>query len=144
MQIDLDYMRKMLKPFLESEDAYITAEDWEKAGITTWSTSKTNKLDDKFIFHVSLLVENGFISNPNLESSLSAIGIKIAYRGDIYTYPSMRLTQQGHDFAKLLNQSEILERLKQNFKEYPLKVLFEAGKELSTALMKKKLKELTE
>ncbi|MBJ6938313.1 hypothetical protein JG659_19360, partial [Vibrio cholerae] len=47
------------------------------------------------------------------------------------------------DFAAMLQQQEVFESLKSNFKELPFQVMLDAGKSLASAYMKKKIKELT-
>lgn len=143
LKIDLDYMQKLLDVFIESPKAYITIKDLEDAGIVV--ESGNDLFDEELIFHLGLLIDNSMISNKKFESlSLDSIGIDThdPY-SHYYCETDIRLTQVGHDFSKLLHQSEVIESLKSNFKDYPFKVMLEAGKELSTAFMKKKLKELT-
>ncbi|MGR6863426.1 hypothetical protein ACU5EH_25520 [Aliivibrio salmonicida] len=145
MKIDLDYMRKMLDVFIDNPKAVTTYEDLEKVGIKMSSVENPSKFDDTFIFHISLLVENGFISNMQLEThSLKAIGLQINYGHDGYSSTDMRLTNKGIDFAHLLNQSEVFENLKANFKSAPFEIMLSAGKELASGFMKKKVKEILE
>lgn len=144
MKIDLDYMRKVVDVFINAPTATIELSDLEKAGINFESVENPNKFDDKFMFHFSLLVENGLISNVKLESyDLKALGLHVGYTHDNYSTIPLRLTQSGHDFASMLNQSEVFENLKSNFKEMPFEVMIDAGKSLATAFMKKKVAELT-
>ncbi|MDC5808108.1 DUF2513 domain-containing protein [Vibrio europaeus] len=144
MKIELDYLRQLLDVFLESPRAFITIKDWEESGITVDSPDE-DIFDDRFIFHVSLLVENKLISNSSLEnSSLKSIGIDVG-NSNYHSWweVDIRLTQDGHDFAKLLHQNEVFENLKSNFREFPFQVMLDAGKSLATAIMKNKVKELT-
>ncbi|EPI2027064.1 DUF2513 domain-containing protein [Vibrio vulnificus] len=136
-------MQKLLDVFIESPKAYITIDDLGDAGIII--EDDTGLFDERFIFHLGLLLDNNMISNKKFEScNLDSIGIDTHNNSShYYTETDIRLTQCGHDFAKLLHQNEVIEALKDNFKEYPFKVMLEAGKELSTTFMKKKLKELT-
>lgn len=144
MKIDLDYMRKVVDVFINAPTATIELSDLEKAGINFESVENQNKFDDEFMFHFSLLVENGLISNVKLEGyDLKALGLQVGYTHDCYSSVPLRLTQSGHDFASMLNQSEVFENLKSNFKEMPFEVMIDAGKSLATAFMKKKVAELT-
>lgn len=144
MKIDLDYIRKVVGVFIDAPTATIELNDLENAGIHFESEENPNKFDDEFMFHFSLLVENGLISNIKLESyDLKALGLQVGYTHDCYSSVPLRLTQSGHDFATMLNQNEIFENLKSNFKEMPFDVMIDAGKSLATGYMKKKVKELT-
>jgi hypothetical protein len=141
MRIDLDYMKSLLVPFLQSENAYITAREWEASGITI---AEQKQLDEKFLFHVTLLVENGLISNEKLESyDLECIGITSYLGGETrIAIRPLRLTQNGHDFATILENREALQRLKSDFKDMTFDVIFDTGKALMSAFAKKKLNDL--
>ncbi|WP_249332064.1 DUF2513 domain-containing protein [Pseudoalteromonas rubra] len=54
----------------------------------------------------------------------------------------IRLTQHGHDFASALNNREILEKLKTEFKDAPFKVIFDGSQKLIQHLAKKKFDDL--
>ncbi|EOC1767037.1 DUF2513 domain-containing protein [Vibrio fluvialis] len=141
MRIDLDYMKALLVPFLESENAHITAENWEANGI---AIAEQKQLNEKFLFHVTLLVENGLISNEKLESyDLECIGITSYLGGEKRIAKRyLRLTQSGHDFANILENSEALKRLKSDFKNMTFDVIFDSGKAIMSAFAKKKLNDL--
>ncbi|AYV19835.1 DUF2513 domain-containing protein [Vibrio mediterranei] len=141
MRIDLDYMKALLVPFLESENAHITAQDWESAGITI---KEQGKMNEKFLFHLTLLVENGLISNDALESyDLESVGVISYLSGEkAMAIRPLRLTQNGHDFATILENSEALQRLKSDFKNMTFDVIFDTGKTLMSAFAKKKLNDL--
>lgn len=145
MKIDLDYMRKFLAVFIDNPVAMTTVTDLENGGINMSSIENPSKFDDMFIFHISILVEKGFISNMRLETySLENIGFEVGYGMDTYSDNGMRLTNRGIDFANLLSQSEVFENLKTNFKSAPFEIMLSAGKELASGFMKKKVKEILE
>ncbi len=101
MRTDLDYTKTLLKPFLETDRAYITLNTWVEQGVNIESEIEPGKINDKFIHHVSLLVENGLISNRKLETyDLKAIGIQFGVNGHVVLNSTdIRLTQKGIDFA---------------------------------------------
>lgn len=142
MKIDLDYMRKMLAALIESPNSSIKL--WDLVEAVNGFDSESNRFTEKFIFHITLFIENGLISNINLEShSLVSIGLHINTRYHDYNQSiHIRATQAGHDLFNLLNKSEIFENLKTDFKNAPFEVMVNAGKELATAFMKKKVKEI--
>ncbi|EKO3933028.1 hypothetical protein [Vibrio furnissii] len=144
MKTDLDYLKQMLMPFLETDKACIKLKDLEDKGIRIHSEIEPNRIDDKFSHHVSLLVENRLISNRDLETgNLKAIGIQFGMNGHLVMNPKeLRLTQQGIDFANMLENNEVLTRLKSDFKNMTFEVIFDAGKTIISALAKQKLQSL--
>jgi hypothetical protein len=131
MKIDLDEIKRMLNVFLDTQDAFITLNE---LGVKTVSD------EDKFIGHLLLLVEGGYISNRNLETgSPKAIGLHTNMRGWDYAITPIRLTQSGHDFAKILNQKPVLERLKKDAMDAPFSLLQKLGNALAEKYFIEKL-----
>lgn len=96
--------------------------------------------ENKLVFHLLLLVENGLISNRQLQTGdPKHIGIIFSSRGVCGASVPIRLTQDGHDFANALNKKPILERLKQDFSEAPFDVAKDVGKGLLTKFLTNKL-----
>lgn len=133
MRIDLAFHKEILKVFLDSELSTIELTDFSNAGIN-WQT-------EKFLFHFRLLAENHLISNKNNESgNIKTLGIDIGASGDIRPNSTpLRMTQNGHDFATILNKTEVFEELKENFQDHTFQTLFEYGKKLLEHIVKKKL-----
>ncbi len=144
MKIDLDYLKKVLNIFIDSPHAFLTYRELSEEGINMYKDDNNTQFDDEFIFHLSLLLENQLISNHQLDhSTFKSIGLEYDPRTCCHWAIPIRLTQSGHDFAAMLQQNEVFENLKTNFKDFPFQVIYDAGKTLSTAFMKKKVKELT-
>ena len=141
MQIDLDYMADLLDVFLEAETAHISVPEIERAGI---KVQGGRGLDEKFLFHFQLAAENGLISNQDLEmKGLKSLGITIG-AGAFFSSTPIRLTQSGHDFAKALQNKEVLSRLRSELKDAPFSVIFEGSQKLLDHFLKKKLDQLLE
>lgn len=133
MRIDFDEIKEILSVFLEADTACITLQklgfpydDWDK--------------DERFLFHFSLLVESGFISNRNLQvDSLEGLGVVFHSAGfGCRAYP-IRLTMAGHDFAKALNQKPVLERVKKELADAPFEVVKKASSQWFSKLLEDKL-----
>jgi hypothetical protein len=140
MIIDLQYISKLLNVFIESDKAHISILDLNLAGIDSGETL----VCEKYIFHMQILLDNKLISDENGNSDgLKTIGVSLngnkTYRRLI---TNIRLTQDGHDFAKALGNREILDKLKTELKDAPFKAIFEGGQKLLQHLAKKKIDEL--
>ncbi|HDM8062684.1 DUF2513 domain-containing protein [Vibrio harveyi] len=145
MKIDLDYMANLLNVFVDSNKAQITISTFEECGIPVESTNvaSSSALDENFLFHIQLALENQLVSNQKLEShNLESLGIIMYIRGVGLTGQPIRLTQKGHDFANALDNKEVLSRLKSEFKEAPFKMVFDTSQKLLEHVLKKKLDSL--
>jgi len=142
VKIDIVYISKLLSVFVDANTAHITYKKWEEAGIELASTEVKNKFDEKFLFHIQLIVENNLISNQELESgTLDCIGISFTKNLDCIIDVPIRLTQKGQDFCIALNNKEVLTKLKTELKDAPFKVIFEGSQKLIQHIGKKKIEE---
>ena len=140
MKIDLDYIRGMLQVWLESESESINVRDLSGQGFNYNNEDNTAR-NPKFMFHFRLLVENELISNLDLErATMKNTGVEM----QSCTIVELRLTQTGHDFANTLSNREVFEKLKENFKDAPFKVIFDSGRKLFEHYCKKRLDNLTD
>ncbi|AVW98949.1 MULTISPECIES: DUF2513 domain-containing protein, partial [Vibrio] len=146
MKIDLDYLSKILKVFLDSANAHVNINDISGSGIAVQSETENYKMDEQFLFHFQILVENRLISNRELVTgSLQPLGIQFGFRGQVtLNVVELRLTQCGHDFASALNNKEVLQKLKSELKDAPFKTVFEGSQKLLQHFFKKKLDSLLE
>ena len=146
MKIDLGYTSRILTVFLESENAHVNINHFSDAGIVVQSETERARLNEEFLFHFQILVENSLISNRELVTgSLKPLGIQFGSRGDVsLSIIELRLTQSGHDFASALNNKEVLQKLKLELKDAPFKTVFEGSQKLLQHFFKKKLNDLLE
>lgn len=140
MNIDYEYVSKILDVFTNSDKAHLSIVDLNNAGINSGEL----KIDQTFIFHMQILLDNNLISDQNGESNgLQTIGVGLngnnTYRRLI---TNVRLTQNGHDFAKALNNKEVLLKIKSELKDAPFKSIFDGSQKLLTHFFKKKLEAL--
>ena len=106
--------------------------------------SKQDHLDEKFLFHLQLAIENELISNRDLKiDGLKSVGIMIGGQGHaLLSSVPIRLTQSGHDFANALRNKEVLLKLKSELKDAPFKVIFDGSQKLLQHFLKNKLDDL--
>lgn len=137
-------MANILGVFLDSEQAHITISDFPMLGIDIEDAN--GSVNEKFLFHLQLAVENNLISNRELDSSsLKSVGLNIGTNGhSILTGMPIRLTQNGHDFASALAHKEIFERLKVDFKDASFKIVFDCSQKLLMHVFKKKIDSILE
>ncbi|ELV8625623.1 DUF2513 domain-containing protein [Vibrio cidicii] len=135
MKIDLDYMNAILNTFIKSECSLITFYDWKKDGLPFDAINKP--IDEKFIFHIRLLVEEKMISDANMNCTLPAIGVFTNVNGvGYFNNPrGMRLTQKGHDFANVLGNNEVIEQLKSKATDCTLDMIFDYGKKILNTIV---------
>ena len=137
MNIDFEYVSKILNVFINSDKAHLSIVDLNNAGIDSGDPT----IDQSFIFHMQILLDNNLISDQNGEScGLQTIGVGLngnnTYRRLI---TNIRLTQNGHDFAKALNNKEVLLKIKSELKDAPFKAIFDGSQKMLTHFLKKKL-----
>jgi len=145
MKIDLDYLRLLLVTAIESDKPYITISDWKRKGVQFNGFNKP--LDAQFAFHLRIMMDNHLVENLKEQSgkvTLDSLGVMVLQNAShvMTNEVPIRLTQKGHDFANLLENSEALNRLKSDFKDMTFDMIFDTGKKIVSALANKKLKEL--
>ena len=145
MKIDLDYLQLLLVTAIESDRSFITINDWKKKDIKFDGFNKP--LDEKFIFHLRILMDNGLIQSIKTEGkpvTLESLGVMVLQNAShiITNEIPIRLTQKGHDFANVLENSEVLNKLKTNFKNMTFDMIFDTGKKIVSAIANKKLEDL--
>lgn len=128
MKIDQEYLKQMLNSFTESARAFIWVDAILDKGIA---------MDDKFLFHMQILEDQGFIECLDQQSDL---GYEIKLGGNFeWKSRPLRLTAAGHEFIEALNKPEIWEILKDEFQDASLSTLKSAAKSLLAAFAKKQL-----
>ena len=144
MRIDIEYLKNLLNQFLEAESAHISVLKLHAAGFPVESSEKPGYLDEKFLFHIQIVMDNGLISDKNLRlAGLESIGIHLDLSGTpTLVEKDIRLTQRGHDFANALSKKEVFEKLKNEFKDAPFKVIFDGSQKLVQHFFQKKLDNL--
>ena len=125
VKINLEYVKKILSVFIGSSGLSIRYQDLIDAGIRIESASNPDKIDEEFLHHISLLVENGLISNNRLEvHTLKSIGIHIGGYEDIYVSSTpLHLTKSGYALAELVQKNGLPEHLNESYVEVPFQVM---------------------
>ncbi|EHR5477394.1 TPA: DUF2513 domain-containing protein [Vibrio parahaemolyticus] len=146
MRIDLEYMANLLNVFLNDENAHIDIDTFRKKGIQIESTTSEipDTLDETFLFHLQLAVENKLISNRHMRSDgLKSVGVYLYMSGRVELVDTpIRLTQKGHDFASALENKGVLKSLTTEFKNAPFRVVFDTSQKLLEHVLQKKVDSL--
>lgn len=130
MRTDLEYIKGMLTVFLDSESAFISTEELKEKGFDIGS--------EEGMFHYMQLIEQGFVSNSNMEThDPKRLGYMYVLGGMMPIDTDIRLTTQGHDFATALESKDVFDRLKEISNE-PITVIKDVGVELLKSYAKKK------
>ena len=138
MKPNIEYIAKVLNKFEECEKPQL-------GFVELWNSFVEGDESNEFVFHFRLMVENGLINRQDMVSvPINSLGLHYSSPSDITIFDAqLRLTQNGHDFARALNNKEVLTKLKDGFKEAPFKMLFEGSQQLLTHFFKKKIDALT-
>ena len=138
MKVDLDFYKLFFAAFLESEKASITYKDLIESGVEVYSEGK---LSEKFLFHMERCIDNNFIKNEKGECyNLKSFGITSPNCNDrIIISVAIILTEKGDNFAKALNNKDVFKKLKAEFKDMPIKTIFDGSQKLLQHLAKKKM-----
>ncbi len=84
MRIDLAYLKELLSEFLNAETAHISVVKLQDNGFPISSAENPEYLDEKFVFHMQILMDNRLISDRNLHlSDLDSIGITMGISGPL-------------------------------------------------------------
>lgn len=140
MKPDLDYMAKILQVFRDSDKAHVSISDIERSGIDI--ITEENELNECFIFHIQIMNDNGLISDRNSTTNVGLKSLGIHYYmggGACITDAPIRLTQAGHDFANVLSNRDVLNRLKSDFSGASFNDVYDIGKTLLSQYFKNKL-----
>lgn len=96
-------------------------------------------LNDEFLLHYEVLRDYGFIEGvPDKDE----IGIINTDDEILWSDADIRLTSAGHEFATAIQQPEVWELLKKNFKDASIETIFGIAKDLAKNFAKKKLESL--
>jgi len=128
VKIDQEYLKMMLNTFIESPRSFIWVSDIIGKGI---------EMDDKFLFHIQILEDQGFVECLDKKSD---IGYEITLGGEFeWRSRPLRLTASGHEFVEAINRSEIWSIMKKEFKDSSLSTLKSAATSLLKAFAKKQI-----
>ena len=132
MKTDLEYLKGLMNVFLESSQPFIAISDLKNAGfdITT----------HQGLHHYSILIEKEYVSAFDLSrGNPEKLGYSYSLSSiDSVDHALVRLTAEGIEFAQMLQEPSIYEKLK-GFSQSPLNVMKDVGSDLLKAFLKKKL-----
>ncbi|WP_273818079.1 DUF2513 domain-containing protein [Providencia rettgeri] len=134
MKPNYDIIKELLGIFLKSDRTFLTIDD-------LIACTDSGVIDENFIFHFLLIVENGLISNKNLTCcSPGDVGLSFDFNGNIIKRQlPIRITQNGIDFANALNQKPVLERIKNELSDAPFAFVKTVASKLFSKILSEKL-----
>lgn len=130
MRIHISYLKALTQVFLNSSEPYISTDELDAAGLDI--TSKEG------LFHYQLLIEQGYISDHKLNRDPHFLGL--IYGTSVIgknNRANLRLTTEGYEFAKSLEEPTVYEKL-ETLSEQPLSVIKDVGTELIKGYLKNK------
>lgn len=133
MKNNIEHLKAIMGVFIESKTAFTLLTDvLDKYPIQ-------NDEGNDFVHHYLLLIENGFVSNKSGEFSYGKFGLtsSLGQMNFGFANSQIRLTATGHEFYNTLTSPSFTERLA-DFKDQPIEVMKDVGKELITSYLKKK------
>ncbi|MFT6158817.1 MAG: hypothetical protein ACJA00_001394 [Myxococcota bacterium] len=130
MKPRIEYIRKVLAAFEQSEEPYTNIYKLRDLGIDY----KTNE----FFFHLRIMEDEGLVAPYGSSHSL---GYRVGARSEevIWTHLPMRLTATGHDFARTLENGDLLPKLSEVATSSGLQVAMAIGPQLALAWAKDQL-----
>jgi len=130
MQIDIDYLKKLLIAFEDSNRAFTNILELQEKGYDIDS--------EEFIFHLQILSDKGIIQNE-LDID-SGIGLSRTGGGNPHwRVVNLRLTASGHDFIESLKNKEIWGKLQTDFKNTGITTLLDVSKKLLVKYLETKI-----
>ena len=107
---------------------------------TILSVMGLNSMTDEFLLHYEVLFDYGFIAVPDGESTDNSIGILFFSENDIsWMNVHLRITAKGHEFIMAMNEPEIWNVIKNEFKDSSIKTIFKVAGDLAEGFAKKKI-----
>ena len=128
MYIDAHYLRELLGVFRRSSKPFTNINHLEKSGFDCD--------DDVFLFHMQLLEDTDLLRTPSGKSlgythSDSGVGAWLTR--------DMRLTAKGHDLAAALDQDEVWDIIKNEFRNEGLSMLMKIALTLAETYAMKRI-----
>ena len=133
MKNNIEHLKAIMNVFIESKTVFTTLDDL----MAQYPVQDDD--DNDFVHHYLLLIENQFISNKSGVYRYDRFGLISSIGDDNYIFSDaqIRLTAAGHEFYDTLISPSFTERLA-DFKDQPIEVMKDVGKELITSYLKKK------
>lgn len=133
MKNNIEHLKAIMNVFIESKTVFTALDDL----MAQYPVQDDD--DNDFVHHYLLLIENQFISNKSGVYRYDQFGLISSIGDDNYIFSDaqIRLTAAGHEFYDTLISPSFTERLA-DFKDQPIEVMKDVGKELITSYLKKK------
>ena len=130
MKIDHGYIKGLLEAFEKAEKPFTNINELEKNGYSNEC--------DQFILHMDILLDMGLIETKSRDGGIgyrySSCGIQITW-----AVIPLRLTADGHEYIALLNEPNVWENIKDDFKDSAIGTIKDVALELVTGYIKEKV-----
>ncbi|MCG9650990.1 hypothetical protein L1D24_20870 [Vibrio brasiliensis] len=149
MEIDYDYLGEILNVFVAANKPYVTLKELDdKAPDVLEYENYAPYLSDRFTFHLHVMVGEGLI-----ESLMKGPYQSLGDTGAMYEYQKVRasigdldnerlaLSKEGRQLAKVLAQPKLVQKIKENLKEAPLKTVVDISLKVFEHALKKKVED---
>lgn len=128
MKIDIDYLKGLLDAFQAAEKPTTDIEELKNRGF--------DYTDDKFIFHFQIFEDRRLIEGEDG----GRLGHTTTGGGSVvWSVLPLRLTANGHDFIEALDNKQVWETIKSEFKDASIGTLLKIAKELFEGYVKNKV-----
>ncbi|MHB1676808.1 MAG: DUF2513 domain-containing protein [Sulfuriferula sp.] len=132
MRINQDYLKSILDAFLSTTEPSITFKDFQRMGLV--------EDENMFAFHMQILDDKYLIAQMD---GGRGFGLRISLDGSYHWAAlPLRLTAAGHEFAQALDNKEVWNTIKSNFKEASMDGLLTISKQLLEGFLQKKIDNL--
>ena len=132
MKHELEYTKSLLN-FIEAYDqAVMPLKAFLKSDLV-YDGSK-----ERFIHHIDILIDRKFIDTSLSDNKWYA---RSSDGSTQWASPMLRLTSQGHDFLSSIEEPDVWDVLKKDFKESSVDTIKSVAKDLAIGFAKKKTQE---
>ena len=132
MKINQDYLKRLLELAQGSPTPTFSILDFERAGMPYDS--------DEFEFHMQILNDQNLIVQDDGDSGFGMVKGIDGIRS--WSVLPLRLSADGHEFIEALENAQVWETIKREFKGASIKTLKDVGLQLLEGYAKKKVKYL--
>lgn len=132
MKLDYSYIKQILQ-IMEEYDSYQISSDilMQKMQVITSDDKIDDNRLDKFIGHIKLLADNGFIDSDDNDLGFS-YGCDYVPVVNIVMY---RITSRGYEFIDMLKNDTVFQKIK----NFAISNAWDIGKEILISIVSQKL-----
>jgi len=131
VKIEQIYLKDLLEAFESAKGSMTNIQELNDKGF--------NCQEEIFIFHLRILADQKFVEG---EKGVG-LGYSIGANSNVsWSVVPLRLTAEGHEFIEALQNREVWNTIKSDFKDASISTLWDVSKELLEGYTKKKIEAL--